>query len=165
MNAMGIESGVATPHVSGAMFGRKLSYAPASCVRETDDEPQDSPATAGEALRIARLAADLSIDEFATLTRIPVRVLRAIEDYDFSDPRSRVGGIGCAIQVARRLGVDENWVSREVRAAMTRVPAPAYRPIEPIEDVREHYIAFSTAVVLFVTFVAVSAGLCFLILL
>jgi transcriptional regulator with XRE-family HTH domain len=165
MKAMEIESGVATPHFSGAMFGRKLSYDLASCVREIDDEPQDLQASAGEALRAARLAADLSIDEFATQTRIPVRVLRAIESYDFTDPRSRVGGIGCAIQVARRLGVDENWVSREVRAAMMRVPERVYRPIEPAEDIREHYIALSTAAALFVTFVAVAAGLCFLILL
>ncbi|MEG3143337.1 helix-turn-helix transcriptional regulator [Sphingomonas sp. RT2P30] len=126
---------------------------------DVDGMAADQPA-AGEALRAARLARDLTIEDIAVETRIPARVLRAIEASDFADPGARPGAIAFGTTYARRLGVDEGRVAVAVRAALSRVATRGYTPIAGIEEQRDRHVAIAAAATLFIAFLIAVAGWC-----
>ncbi len=117
-------------------------------------------AAAGEALRDRRRARNLTIEEAAVATRIPLRVLRAIEASDFADPASRPGAIAFAATYARWLGVDETAVTVAVRAALSRVAARNQAPIGTIEQPLHRHIAIDSVATLLIAVLIAGAGWC-----
>lgn len=164
MSGMQAVRGAGEYRFAGPMFDCTASHGPAEGVRDAANDRTGAHASAGEAVRAARLAADLSVDAFAAETGVPVRVLRAIERDDFSDSRSRVGAVTHAIQIARFLGLDETRLSREVRAALLRLPERVPASPESVDDTGDRLAALVGATLLFVTFVALAGGLSALLL-
>jgi len=76
------------------------------------------PATAGEALRVAREERRLSLDHIAAETRIPIRHLKTIEQGNFEELPSRTYAIGFARTFAGAVGLDGNKIADMVRAEM-----------------------------------------------
>lgn len=105
-------------------------------VEQVNGEPPEI--TAGRRLRDARQAADLSLDDISTRTKIARRHLEAIEEDRFGDLASRAYAIGFARTYARAVGLDEAQVTEAVgiqldRAEDLRRPAPAeqFEPGDP----------------------------------
>ena len=75
-------------------------------------------AGAGAMLRRAREEAGLSLADIAARTRIPTRQLEVIEAGAFASLPSRTYAIGFARTYARALGLNENEVTKAVRAEL-----------------------------------------------
>jgi len=164
MSGMQAVRGAGEYRFAGPMFDCTASHNPAEGAFGAADDRMEAHAAAGEAVRAARLAADLSVDAFAAMTGVPVHVLRAIESDDFGDPRSRVGAVTHAIQLARFLSLDETRLSHEVRAALLRLPERVPASPESVDDTGDRLAALIGATLLFVTFVALAGGLSALLL-
>ncbi len=74
--------------------------------------------SAGQQLRRARVAAGKTLADVAAATKIPERLLIAIEESQFSSLPSRIYAIGFSRSYARLVGLDEATIVSEVRAEM-----------------------------------------------
>lgn len=97
--------------------------------------PLDS---AGHQLRRAREAAGKTLTDVAAATKIPERLLAAIEDSRFSALPSRIYAIGFSRSYARAVGLDEAAIVSQVRVALDGAAAldevattPAFAPGDP----------------------------------
>lgn len=98
---------------------------------ESGEEVTLFPKTAGEKLREARLAQNLTLADVAARTRVPTRHLEAIEQSNFSVLPSPTYSVGFAKAYARAVGVDEVMIGRDVRGqADSRPRTPDYEPYD-----------------------------------
>lgn len=90
-------------------------------------ESEPSLSSPGLRLRQAREAAGLSREQVAKNTNISVSHLAAIEADRFAVLPGRTYAIGFSRSYARSVGLDENEIASEVRAALNlAAPAPAF---------------------------------------
>jgi transcriptional regulator with XRE-family HTH domain len=93
--------------------------------------------TAGQILCRAREAKGLSRAQIADLTKIPERLLLAIEENNFAALPARTYAVGFSRNYARALGVDEAEITRLVRAELDGAPieqparAATFEPGDP----------------------------------
>ena len=92
--------------------------------------------TAGERLRAAREAANMTVEDVATSTRIPTRHLTSLETGDFSKLPAPTYSVGFARSYAAAVGLDRNEIGEQMRAELggTRLAphqAEAFEPIDP----------------------------------
>lgn len=120
--------------------------------------------SAGQQLRRAREAVGKTIADISAATKIPERLLVAIEESRFSALPSRIYAVGFSRSYARLVGLDEAAIVAEVRAEMDGVAAgsdvataPAFAPGDParVPGLRLAIIAGLIALVV------VAAGLLF----
>lgn len=123
---------------------------------EIDELPLDS---AGRQLKRAREAAGKTLAEISAATKIPERLLAAIEESRYSSLPSRIYAIGFSRSYARLVGLDEAAIVSEVRAEMDGVAAgstvattQAFAPGDParIPELRLAIIAALGALVVIV---------------
>ena len=82
-----------------------------------------------DALRQAREARGLSLDELAACTRISHHHLAAIEQAEFDRCGAPIYAVGFARSVARTLGVPEDQVVASIKAGIAQLaPPPAAKP-------------------------------------
>lgn len=101
----------------------------------------------GDKLRMAREALNLGIDDIATRTRVPVRLLAALEKGDYATLPGVTYCIGFSRAYARAVGLDEVEISREVRAEIeaqdpTKTRYEAFEPADPAR-VPPRYLAWT----------------------
>ena len=96
------------------------------------------PMTAGERLRAAREAADMTIEDVATTTRIPTRHLTSLETGDYSKLPAPTYSVGFARSYAAAVGIDRNAIGEQVRAELggTRLAPHQVEAFEPIDPAR-----------------------------
>lgn len=82
------------------------------------EEEVGTAMSAGERLRAAREAADLSLEDIATTTRIPIRHLESLEAGDFSRLPAPTYSIGFAKNYAAAVGLDRAEIGDQLRAEM-----------------------------------------------
>lgn len=106
---------------------------------ETGETPMLFPEKVGEKLRDARMAKGIELAEVATLTRVPLRHLQAIEESDYSGLPSSTYAIGFVKAYARAIGADEVGLARELRAETsdTFAAREVYESYDPTDPVRE----------------------------
>ena len=86
--------------------------------------------TIGEMLRYERLKSGLALDRIAQQTKIPVRLLHAIEQGQFDKLPARLFTINFVRQYAHELGLDEEQVIAQLRVEQ-EPPPPAESPRTP----------------------------------
>jgi cytoskeletal protein RodZ len=102
--------------------------------------------TAGHMLCRAREAQGLTRAQIADLTKIPERLLLAIEENNFAALPARTYAVGFSRNYARALGIDEAEVARLVRAELDGAPAepsPRAATFEPGDPARIPSSAFA----------------------
>lgn len=95
--------------------------------------------SAGQQLKRAREAAGKSLADIAAATKIPERLLAAIESGQYSALPSRIYALGFSRSYARLVGLDEAAIVREVRAELdgaatghdSAATAQAFAPGDP----------------------------------
>lgn len=102
----------------------------------------------GDKLRMAREAMKASIDDIAARTRVPVRLLSALEKGDYKALPGVTYCIGFSRAYARAVGLDEVQISREVRAdleAQDAISGTRYEAFEPADPARvpPRYLAWT----------------------
>ena len=104
---------------------------------EAEGEEQ-VPVTAGERLRIAREAANMSLEDIATTTRIPTRHLASLEAGDFSKLPAPTYSVGFARSYASAVGLDRNEIGEQVRSELggTRLAPHQAEQFEPMDPKR-----------------------------
>ncbi|MCF8707731.1 helix-turn-helix domain-containing protein [Rhizorhapis sp. SPR117] len=106
----------------------------------------------GDKLRMGRQAMKLELEDVAARTRVPLRLLKALETGDYAALPGSTYCIGFSRAYARAVGLDEVQIAREVRAeleaqdAMTGSRYEAFEPADPAR-VPPRYLAW-TAIVL-----------------
>lgn len=80
-------------------------------------EPQ-SYGSAGQQLRAARAAQDLTLEHIASKTRIPLRHLEAIEAGDFASLPARTYAVGFARSYAKAVALDQHAIVNQVRSEL-----------------------------------------------
>ncbi len=104
---------------------------------ESGEEATLFPKTAGDKLREARLAQNLTLADVAARTRVPTRHLEAIESADYSGLPSPTYSVGFAKAYARAVGLDEVVIGREVRQNTQNSPrTPDYEPYDIADPAR-----------------------------
>jgi transcriptional regulator with XRE-family HTH domain len=103
---------------------------------ERGDQASLFPKSAGDRLREAREAQDLTLADIATRTRVPMRHLEAIENGNLEGIPSPTYAIGFARSYARVVGLDEKAIAAEIRQNPQLRFAPstdyvAYEPRDP----------------------------------
>ena len=95
-------------------------------------------ATAGERLRAAREAANMSLEDVATTTRIPTRHLSSLEAGEFSKLPAPTYSVGFARSYAAAVGLDRNEIGEQVRAEIggTRLAPHQVEQFEPMDPKR-----------------------------
>ncbi|MFW2831206.1 helix-turn-helix domain-containing protein [Sphingomonas sp. ID0503] len=96
----------------------------------------DQPGGVGARLREARIARDLSLEQVAEQTRIPLRHLKAIESGDFANIPAAPYAVGFVKSYARVIGLDPQETGAAFRAEMAgadvaRPAAIAAAPADP----------------------------------
>jgi cytoskeletal protein RodZ len=105
-----------------------------------DDEEQGQfdIVTIGERLRLAREGKELSLDDVARQTRIPIRHLQHIEAEDWDALPAPTYAIGFTRNYANAVGLDGSAIANELRDSIDgprrRAPAPEY--FEPADPAR-----------------------------
>ena len=96
------------------------------------------PMTAGERLRVAREAANMSLEDVATTTRIPTRHLASLEAGEFSKLPAPTYSVGFARSYAAAVGLDRNEIGEQVRAEIggTRLAPHQAEQFEPMDPKR-----------------------------
>lgn len=82
----------------------------------------------GELLRRAREQKNLSLDDIAKKTRIPLRHLESLESGDFEALPGRTYAIGFAKSYARTVGLVDATIGSQLRAEMDEQGHGAYQP-------------------------------------
>lgn len=100
------------------------------------EEEVGTAMSAGERLRAAREAADLSLEDIATTTRIPIRHLESLEAGDFSRLPAPTYSIGFAKNYAAAVGLDRAEIGDQLRAEMggsrpTTTTPDVFEPADP----------------------------------
>lgn len=85
----------------------------------------------GEMLRRERLKSGLDLERISRETKIPARLLQAIEQEEFDKLPGRVFAISFVRQYAHTLGLDEDQVVADLREQQEPPPLPAMPPPEP----------------------------------
>lgn len=102
-----------------------------------EDAPPVEPesyASAGDQLRAAREAQDLSLEHIASKTRIPLRHLEAIEAGDFASLPARTYAVGFARTYAKAVELDQRAIVEQVRAELgVEGPADRYANTQALE--------------------------------
>ena len=99
----------------------------------------DDAATLGAALRAARLASGKSLAEYAVITRVHTRFLKALEESDFSALPSRVFAIGYVRAYATALDLDEQLAVERFKRESPDGTVPLQAPVGvAFEDVRRY---------------------------
>lgn len=103
----------------------------------------------GDKLRMAREAMSLGVDDIAARTRVPVRLLAALEKGEYSTLPGTTYCIGFSRAYARAVGLDEVEISREIRAELeaqdpTKTRYEAFEPADPAR-VPPRYLAWTAA--------------------
>lgn len=118
------------------------------------DVSADPVERVGERLRAARLAAGLELGEIAQMTRIPLRLLDAIEQGSFETLPSFTYAAGFVRAYARAVGADEVTLGRDLREELGR-HAQISQPVES-DDVADparvppRWLVWTTLVILIV---------------
>jgi cytoskeletal protein RodZ len=86
---------------------------------------------AGAALRAARCAGGLSLEDVARQTRIAARHIDALEQSRYDAFVSPVYSVGFAKCYARLVGLSETWVSQSIRADLAELQ-PCVEAVEPV---------------------------------
>ncbi|WP_309602011.1 RodZ domain-containing protein [Sphingomonas sp.] len=105
----------------------------------SDDEGEEQVmVTAGERLRAAREAANMSLEDVATTTRIPTRHLSSLEAGEFAKLPAPTYSVGFARSYAAAVGLDRNEIGEQVRAEIggTRLAPHQAEPFEPMDPKR-----------------------------
>lgn len=108
----------------------------------TDVDPVGSgaagPTSAGDALKHAREAQGLSLDDISARTRVPVRHLEAVEAGDYRALPSPTYAVGFARAYARAVGLSDATVAGQVRTEVNRIGPrqPEYTPYEMADPAR-----------------------------
>ncbi|MFD8554196.1 MULTISPECIES: helix-turn-helix domain-containing protein [Streptomyces] len=89
-----------------------------------DERPQDDRPPIGRALRDARLAADLTVEQVSESTRVRVPIVHAIEEDDFSRCGGDVYARGHVRTLARAVGLDPAALVAQYDAEHGGRPAP-----------------------------------------
>lgn len=100
---------------------------------------QDAPASPGTRLRNAREASGRSQEDLATQTRVPVRLIDALERDAYDELPAGPYAIGFARSLARALGLNEQELVADVRAARDQQGAgisAALEEYEPLDSGR-----------------------------
>ena len=94
--------------------------------------------TAGERLRAAREAANMSIEDVATTTRIPTRHLANLEIGEYDKLPAPTYSVGFARSYAAAVGLDRNEIGDQVRTEIggTRLAPHQAEQFEPIDPAR-----------------------------
>jgi cytoskeleton protein RodZ len=94
--------------------------------------------TVGEQLKAAREERQLTLNDVAAQTRIPIRHLEALESSNFAALPGSMYSIGFSKSYARTVGLDQNVIADEMRAELAQgghagfIPAtPDYEPADP----------------------------------
>lgn len=105
---------------------------------EEGDGPVDAAMTVGERLRAAREAAGMSLDELATVTRIPTRHLGSLETSDFAKLPAPTYTIGFAKNYATAVGLNRAEIAEDLRAEIgsTRPQTFEVETFEPADPRR-----------------------------
>lgn len=85
----------------------------------------------GEMLRRERLKSGLDLERISRETKIPERLLQAIEQEEFDKLPGRVFAISFVRQYAHTLGLDEDQVVADLREQQEPPPPPVMPPPEP----------------------------------
>jgi len=101
---------------------------------ETDDSTA-APRHVGERLKAARLAAKLTLEDVASKTRVPTRMLDAIERGAVEELPVGPYATGFARSFARAVHLDEESVTADVRALQFQRSAGTYSATERYEPV------------------------------
>ena len=131
--------------------------------KDTTPSIDDAP-TLGAGLRAMREASGRSLIEYSVQTRVHTRLLRALEEGDFSALPSRVFSIGYVRAYANALGLDEQSCVERFKRESPDSSVPLQAPIGiAFEDVRRYsprliggVIAIALAVVAWNVFQRVS---------
>jgi cytoskeletal protein RodZ len=109
--------------------------------------------TVGEQLRAAREQQNLSLDDLAKKTRIPMRHLESIEESKFSKMPGSTYAIGFARSYAKALGLDDAALISQLRGELTesghgayQVPSQDYEPADPT-SVPSRTLAWTAAII------------------
>jgi cytoskeleton protein RodZ len=93
------------------------------------DQDLGRDASIGERLRLAREARQMTLEDVATQTRIPIRHLRAIEDGNWSELPAVTYTVGFARSYANMVGLDGAQIGREVRGVAGGNPPSQLAPV------------------------------------
>jgi cytoskeletal protein RodZ len=97
-----------------------------------------NPSDVGARLAEARLAQDLSLEDIAARSRIPLRHLRAIEEGEHGSLPAATYSVGFVRTYAQLLGLDSAAFARDFRAEIGSRATDhyAYEPFEPADPTR-----------------------------
>jgi transcriptional regulator with XRE-family HTH domain len=111
---------------------------------------EQGPSGVGARLAAARLAQDLSLEDIAARSRIPLRHLRAIEEGDHSALPAATYSVGFVRTYAGLVGLDSAVFARDFRAEIGSHASDhyAYEPFEPADPARvpSRFLAFTALV-------------------
>jgi transcriptional regulator with XRE-family HTH domain len=112
---------------------------------------EQGPLSVGARLAAARLAQDLSLEDIAARSRIPLRHLRAIEAGDHSALPAATYSVGFVRTYAGLVGLDSVVLARDFRAEIGSRATDhyAYEPFEPADPARvpSRFLAFTALVI------------------
>ena len=125
----------------------------------SEGEDEVATMTAGERLRAAREAANMSIEDVATSTRIPTRHLASLETGDFSKLPAPTYSVGFARSYAAAVGLDRNEIGEQLRAEIggTRLAphqAEQFQPMDPARTMPRWLILAAIAAIVVVALLA-----------
>src|SRR3546814_15661134 len=87
----------------------------------------------GDKLRLAREAMHVDVEEIAARTRVPVRMLKSLEQGDYAALPGSPYCIGFSRAYARAVGLDEIQIARELRVELEAPDAFTGPPIKDIQ--------------------------------
>ncbi|GAB7104882.1 helix-turn-helix domain-containing protein [Streptomyces phaeofaciens JCM 4814] len=136
--------------------------------RPFEDPSEEAPISIGRALREARIAAGLTVDDVSTATRVRIAIVHAIEADDFAPCGGDVYARGHIRTLARAVRLDPTPLMEQFDAAHGGRPAPtAPAPMFEAERIRPErrgpnwtaaMVAAIVAVIGFVGFTAFKGG-------
>ncbi|MFF3943075.1 helix-turn-helix domain-containing protein [Streptomyces phaeofaciens] len=136
--------------------------------RPFEDPSEEAPISIGRALREARIAAGLTVDDVSTATRVRIAIIHAIEADDFAPCGGDVYARGHIRTLARAVRLDPAPLMEQFDAAHGGRPAPtAPAPMFEAERIRPErrgpnwtaaMVAAIVAVIGFVGFTAFKGG-------
>jgi cytoskeletal protein RodZ len=88
----------------------------------------------GDRLRAAREAREMSLDDVASITRVPTRHLQHIENGDWDALPAQTYSVGFARAYANAVGLNGSEIGQELRAQLGAPQNPttmAYEPADP----------------------------------
>jgi len=115
---------------------------------------------AGDRLRSAREAQELSLDEVSVRTRVPKRLLEAIETGDHAMLPAPTYSAGFVKVYAQVVGLDPNELSQQFRSDLGRHAAPRHQPepFEPADPARVPSRLLATIALAVAVLIAVGYG-------